>query len=149
MIDFNRVMVWVLGSPFHRLISGSMLVLGLTGMKSGNHYNVPVSYTSVETQDGLRLLVTSQRDRTWWRNVRDRVGVGLILRGQNVSAFAQAREDQGDVADGFKRYFKASPGSARFFSIELTTDGKVDEKDLMRLAQERVIVWIEPVEAKA
>lgn len=143
-MNFNRVMVWLLRSRLHRLVSRSMTVLRVKGLKSGREFDVPVNYIPVETEGGQRLLITSQRDRAWWRNLREKVSVGLTYQGKLMNAFAQVNENEDQVAQGFIRYFKASPERARFFSIELTSDGEVSADDLVRLARERVIVWVEP-----
>jgi len=144
-MDFNRVMVGLLRSPFHRLVSRNMIVLHVNGVMSGRQYDIPVNYIQVETGESRRLLVTSQRDRTWWRNVRDRVEIGLTFQGQAMRAKAHVEESEDGVAAGFRRYFQVSPESARFFSIDLTSDGKVSELDLARLAGERVVIWVEPI----
>jgi hypothetical protein len=122
-----------------------MIVLHVNGVMSGRQYDVPVNYIQVETGESRRLLVTSQRDRTWWRNVRDRIEIGLTFKGQRMRAMVQVEESEDGVAAGFMRYFQVSPGSARFYSIDLTSDGKVRELDLARLASERVVVWVDPI----
>jgi hypothetical protein len=143
-MGFNRVMVWLLRSPFHWILSRSILVLRVIGIKSGRAYDVPVNYIFVPNPNGNRLLITSQRDRTWWRNLRGRVEVDLTYQGKRGTAFAQAFESLEDVAEGLKHYFKASPKSARFFNIQLSADGNVAEADLKRRAPERVVIWVEP-----
>jgi hypothetical protein len=144
MMGFNRVMVWLLRSPFHWLISRSILALRVIGVKSGKPYEIPVNYVIVELLEGARCLITSQRDRTWWRNLRNRVEVELFFKGKRVLAKAQAFESFEDVADGLTKYFKASPRSARYFNLELNEDGNVPEADLERIAKERVVIWVEP-----
>jgi deazaflavin-dependent oxidoreductase (nitroreductase family) len=143
-MGFNRVMIWLLRSPLHRLFSGSTIVLRVTGVRSGRRYDVPVNFVPVETTQGKRLLVTSQRDRTWWRNLRDRVEVELTLGGELLSAHAQVVEAEGDVAAGLQRYFQVSPKSARYFGIDLTPNGEVGEQDLQCLAGSRVVIWVDP-----
>ena len=60
-----------------------------------------------------------------------------------MRAFARVSEDEGEVMDGFRQYFAASPKSARYFQLELTSNGLVGEDDLARLARERVLIWVE------
>jgi hypothetical protein len=144
MMGFNRVMVWLLRSPLHWLISRSILALQVIGVKSGRAYDVPVNYVIVELSEGVRFLISSQRDRTWWRNLRRRVEIELSFRGKRAMAKAQAFESFEDVSDGLTEYFKASPKSARYFNLELNSDGSVPEADLERMAKERVVIWIEP-----
>ena len=51
--------------PFHKMISGSILLLTVTGRKSRRAITVPVNYI----RDGRTLWVASDRNRTWWRNL--------------------------------------------------------------------------------
>ncbi|TFH37056.1 MAG: hypothetical protein E4G99_03440 [Anaerolineales bacterium] len=143
-MDFNRLIGWLLRSPLHRLISGSTVVLGIKGVKSGRQYNIPVSFVEVQALQPRRLLVTSHRDRTWWRNLREKVEIQLTFHGKTGRASAQVMESIEDVAESFKLYFQVSPASARFFKIELGSEGRVKDEDLLRLARERVVIFVEP-----
>ena len=144
-MDLNRMMVGLLRSPFHRFVSRNLMVIQVKGVKSGRQYDVPVNYIEVVTGESRRLLVTSQRDRTWWRNIRGRVEVGLVFLGRGMRALAQVEESEDEVAAGLKRYFLVSPASARFFSIDLASNGTVNADDLSRLAHERVVIGVEPI----
>jgi hypothetical protein len=137
-------MVWLLRSPFHHLISRSFLALRVIGVKSGKAYEIPVNYVVVGSQGGARCLITSKRDRTWWRNLRGRVEIELSIKGMRVMANAQAFESFEEVTAGLTEYFKVSPRSARYFNLELNADGSVPEADLERIAKERVVIWVEP-----
>jgi hypothetical protein len=147
MMGFNRVMVWLLRSPFHRLISNNILVLRVVGVKSGRAFDVPVNYVIVERPHGVKYLVASQRDRTWWRNLRNRVGVELSFQGKRVKAHAQAFESVEAVTEGLREYFIASPKSARYFDLRLNPDGTIPAPSLGRVAEDRVVIWIDPPES--
>ena len=56
---FNRVVVALLDSPLHMILSGSMAVIEYTGRKSGKTYRVPVEY--VRDGDTLDLSRLGQR----------------------------------------------------------------------------------------
>jgi hypothetical protein len=142
-MDFNKFVIWLLRSPLHGLISRSMVVMHIQGVKSGKLYQVPVNYVTVQEETGTRLIVTSERQRTWWRNLRQETDLVLTYRGKQRRALAQAIEEQNAVAAGFGRYFRASPKSARYYGVELTPEGTVQESDLNQLALERVVVWID------
>jgi hypothetical protein len=40
----NDFMAWVLRSPFHGMLSGGMLLVTVTGRKTGKAYTLPVEY---------------------------------------------------------------------------------------------------------
>jgi hypothetical protein len=41
---FNPIMTWLLNSRFHKMVSGSTLILTIKGRKSGRMIEVPVNY---------------------------------------------------------------------------------------------------------
>ena len=41
---FNPIMTWLLNSRFHKMVSGSTLLLTIKGRKSGRNIEVPVNY---------------------------------------------------------------------------------------------------------
>src|SRR3972149_1856772 len=70
----------LLRSPFHRLLSGSTLLITVTGRRSGTRYTTPVNYF----REGSRLTVFSRRGRTWWRNLRGGGPVLVRLQGRDI-----------------------------------------------------------------
>src|SRR5215470_11409582 len=75
----NPVIVAVLRSPLHGLLSANLLVLGFTGRRTGRRYRLPLSYVE---RDGRLYLCT--RTAFWWRNLRGGALVELRLRGRDV-----------------------------------------------------------------
>lgn len=98
---FNPVMRALLRSPFHRVLSGQILLLSYTGRKSGRQYTLPVGYV----RDGDALLVVSQHSelKRWWRNLRGGAPVAVLLRGERLSARADVIEDPAAVAAEVER----------------------------------------------
>ena len=62
----NDFMSWVLRSPFHGMLSDGMMIMTVTGRKTGKKFTFPVGYYP---EDGCLWVITS-RDRTWWKNLR-------------------------------------------------------------------------------
>ena len=89
----NGVVLAVLRSPAHRLLSGTAVELRYTGRRSGREYVLPVQYA----RDGERLIVVPQaaESKTWWRNFGTPQPVGVRLRGRLRPAVARVveRED--------------------------------------------------------
>jgi deazaflavin-dependent oxidoreductase (nitroreductase family) len=133
---YNPLLITILRSPLHSLLSGNMLVITYTGRKSGQVYRTPVNYV----RDGDRLLTSSYRSRTWWRNLRGGAPVSLRVQGREVQANGQALEENAAVAEALGAYLKYQPGLAKYFKVELAADGQPDRNDVTRAAQERVMI---------
>ncbi len=133
---YNPLLVMILRSPLHPLLSGNTLALTYTGRKSGRAYTAPVNYV----RDGDRLWATSYRTRTWWRNLRVGVPVSLRLRGHEVQATGQALEDKDAVIEALSAYLIKVPSWAKYFKVKVDAGGQFDRNDLARAAQERVMI---------
>jgi len=83
----NSVVLAVLRSPAHRLLSGMAVELRYTGRRSGRQYVLPVQYA----RDGERLVVVPQRpeSKTWWRNFLTPQPVGIRLNGRMYAGTAR------------------------------------------------------------
>jgi len=114
------------------------ITLYLLRHKSGRKYSLPVNYV----RDGDLLYITSSRDRRWWRNLRGGAPVTVRLRRRNILAEGIVIEECGGVMENLKRFFQIGPQFANYFNVRLDANGKPDEKDISRLAQERVMIKI-------
>jgi hypothetical protein len=76
----NTLVLAILGSRFHRLLSGLALELRYTGRHSGREYVLPVQYA----REGDRLVLWPQRAarKSWWRNFRSPAAVSVRLAGR-------------------------------------------------------------------
>ncbi len=82
---WNQWVIWLLRSPLHGLVSRGMLLITVSGRKSGKHYTTPVEYRLEATC----VTIISRQGRTWWKNVVGGAPVTLYLRGQVVSGQAR------------------------------------------------------------
>ena len=135
----NRFMSWLLNSPFHGLISGSILLIIYTGRRSGKEFSAPLNYV----RDGNTLWLTSVRDRTWWRNFREEWPIRVLLQRKEVEGLGEAITKQDALNGAFHDFFRLSPPSARFFKVNLEDDGTPNQEDLDRIVAERVLVQIQ------
>ena len=131
-------MSWLLRSPIHGLISGSILLITYIGRRSGKEYSAPLNYV----RDGNKLWVTSVRTRTWWRNFREEWPIRVLLQGNEIEGWGVAIAEQDALSEAFLDFFRLSPSSAKFFKVKLDEDGVPDQGDLERIVSERVIVKI-------
>ena len=127
----------ILLSPIHGIFSKTILLLTVTGKKSGKKYTTPVGYA----QDGDTLRVTSTRERWWWRNLRGGAPVKLSLRGKRVESWGTVAEDEKGVEEGLVAYIERVPQYARNFGVRFS-GGKSDREDIARASKDRVIVTL-------
>ncbi len=94
----NPMMSFLLRSPLHGLLSGSLMLLVYEGRKSGKRYTVPVGYM----QDGSRLLVFSHAG--WAKNFVGGYPVALRLRGELRPATASLISDPVTIAEAVRKF---------------------------------------------
>src|SRR5262249_12085313 len=87
MIDIDRVMqrphpavAWLLRSPLHPLLAWGLMLVTVTGRRSGRVYTIPVGYQ--RDGDALVVLVSQAARKQWWRNYRERRPIEVWLRGR-------------------------------------------------------------------
>jgi deazaflavin-dependent oxidoreductase (nitroreductase family) len=88
----NPVVKGLLSSPLHRVASGSLLLITVTGRRSGREYTFPTGYR----EQGDRVLITvgwPERKR-WWHNLTEPAPVRVRLRGEERTGTAVARGDE-------------------------------------------------------
>jgi deazaflavin-dependent oxidoreductase (nitroreductase family) len=133
---FNPIMRWLLRSPLHSLVSKNMMLMAYTGRKSGKSYTTPMNYLTLEDS----LYTISTRERVWWRNLRGGAEVSLRLQGKDVPARAESIEEPGEVARLLEQTFRVNPSLAKYMDARIDPDGNPNQKDVTRLAQERIMV---------
>ncbi len=140
----NGPVVALLRSPLNGLISDSVLLIAVTGTKSGHQYSTPVNY--VRLPETNEYLIVSNRDRTWWRNLRGGAQVQILVKRQLIDAYGAVLEDPDQVVSGVLAVLRQSPSYREHAGISLKSDGNPsDPGALERLAQLRVIVSISAV----
>jgi deazaflavin-dependent oxidoreductase (nitroreductase family) len=134
----NPILAALLRSPLHAMADRSMMLISVTGRRSGKVYTTPVNCL----RDGETLTVISMRERTWWRNLRGGAEVQVHLRGQARRGQASVAEDDTSVADALGRLLARNPAYARFLGVGTRPDGTAEPDDLARAARSRVVVSI-------
>ena len=133
----NDFVKFLLRSPLHGLMSGSVLVISFTGCRTGRRISTPVEYYEI----GDELWVTSRRDRTWWRNLIGGADVHLQLRGRNLRGRAESILDQDTVSAKLNYLCLRFPARARWLGIR-AVEGQPIPEDIRRTAGERLLVVI-------
>src|SRR4051812_2573211 len=80
----NPAVVALLRSRAHRLVSGRLLLITVTGRRTGRTFEIPVGYS--RDGDQLTIPVVMPGAKLWWRNLRGGAPVQLLLRGERRTA---------------------------------------------------------------
>lgn len=133
----NDFMSWVLRSPFHGMLSNGMMLITMTGRKTGKKYTTPVGYY----RNGNYLWVITSHDRTWWKNLRGGADVSLLLKRRPVTAFAEPELEVSAVEARMYKYIKYVPRAAKPLGIRVE-NGNANTEDIARIAKDRLFVKI-------
>lgn len=80
----NLVVGTLLRSPFHGLLSGSLMIIHFRGRNSGREFATPVRYNQVNNI----IHCFTAKTNNWWKNIRDGEEVKLVLCGETVGYIA-------------------------------------------------------------
>jgi hypothetical protein len=92
----NPVVSLLLRSSLHGLLDGSVLLLRVTGRKTGRRYDIPVGYADI---DGRLTIVTTA---SWRVNLRGGADVEVTMRGCRRTMHALLTEDPAAVAVAYQ-----------------------------------------------
>ncbi len=133
----NPLLIAILKSPLHSMVSRSLMMITFTGKKTGKQYATPVSY--VREGDMVYCFAHSP----WRRNLRGGARVSLRLRGRELKGMAEPiSEDAGLIAEGLRKFFTQIPRSAGFYQVVLDKGGKPNAEDLIRAARKTTMIQI-------
>ncbi|NOT06474.1 MAG: nitroreductase family deazaflavin-dependent oxidoreductase [Anaerolineales bacterium] len=137
----NDFMAWVLRSPFHRMLSNGMMLITITGRKSGKTFTTPVGYY----EENGALWVLTSRDRTWWKNLQGGAKVDLLLKRKPVQGFADTDLDENSVEARMAEYLRHVPQAAKPMKVRIE-NGKPNPRDVANIAKDRLFVKIKLLE---
>ncbi len=139
----NAVLLAVLRSPLHRLVSGGLVRFSYEGRSTGNRYEIPLQY--VEKNSSVVVWAGNPDTKTWWRNFREPRQATLRLRGRELPVSVRIVTDPGERADCVQRYRERYPrvaldGGSSFFAARWTPS----PEELDRVIGDIVMVAMEP-----
>jgi len=141
MTGLNSVVIWVLRSPFHYPLSLGLMLLTVTGRRSGRRYTIPVGYQ--RSGESFVVLVSKARRKRWWRNYLTPGPVELRVRGQTLGGQAccvpSGSEEFREALDStFRRYSALS----RQFGISYDSRFGLTPEQQTKLAEDAAVVKI-------
>jgi hypothetical protein len=116
----NVFMRAALRLPFPTPLSGNLMLISYTGVKSGKAYLQPVSYA----RDGDTLLTPG--GGRWTLNLKGGREVRLRLRGRDVPARAELVSDPAQVERLLGVIAVGNPRATRFIPLPRRPDGRLD-----------------------
>jgi hypothetical protein len=133
----NVPMRAVLGLPFATPLSGRLMLVFLTGRRTGKSYRQPVSYV----RDGTVLLTPGGGN--WKLNLSDGRPERIRLRGRDVLARPQMVGDPDEIERLLGVMTAANPMADRFVAIPKGPDGRLDRARLDAAVRHgfRIIRW--------
>lgn len=134
----NGFVKFFLRTPLHVFMGNTMLIT-VTGCKTGKRYSTPVGFY----RDSDCLWVMTNRDRTWWRNVRNGAKVSLLLKGKSMDGFAQTELDENAVELRLLDYLRHVPLAAKSLGIRMENMSP-NLDDVRSAAKDRLFVRIKP-----
>jgi hypothetical protein len=88
----NHAVALLLRSPLHRLASGQLALITVTGRRSGKEYTFPVGYR--RSGERVTIGVGWPERKLWWRNLRGGAPVGLRIAGEQRTGTANVSGDE-------------------------------------------------------
>ncbi len=133
----NDFMAWVLRSPLHGMLSKGMMLITITGRKTGKKYTTPVGYY----MEGDDMWVITSRERKWWKNLQGGAKVDLLLKRKPVQGFADTDLNEKSVEARMVEYLRHVPQAAKPMKIRVE-NGKPNPQDIANTAKDRLFVKI-------
>ena len=142
MTRLNPLVAWVLRSPLHPLLGRVLLLLRVTGHRTGRKYWIPVGYQ--RDGDTITVLVSKAPRKQWWRNYRDPGPAEVLLRGRTLHGRAHVLPPESTVfREAIERTFRRLPGLGRQFGIRYEPRVGVTPAQCRTVAANAVVVSIE------
>ena len=116
MTRLNPLVAWVLRSPLHPMLDRMLLMLQVTGRRTGRRYWIPVGYQ--RDGDTITVLVSKAPRKQWWRNYRDPGPADVLLHGRTLHGRAHVLPaESAAFQEAIDRTFRRVPGLGRQFGI--------------------------------
>jgi F420H(2)-dependent quinone reductase len=126
----------LLRSPLHRLLSKNLMLLTMTGRKTGRTYTVPVGRHQLH--DGTFVLSAAGN---WRHNLRGGVDVRVTLDGRERAAHAVPEEDPVRAAEAFKTMLdRAGP---RALGVKVNVDRSPTAAEVRPVLVRRTLAYLQ------
>jgi hypothetical protein len=133
----NPTMRRILALPFSTPLSKRLMLLYLTGRRSGRSYRQPVSYV----RDGDSLLTPGGGN--WKLNLEPGRAERIRLKGRDITARPDLIDDVGEIDNALMTMTTANPRTVRFIPIARRDDGHFERDGLINAVAHgfRIVRW--------
>ena len=133
----NVVMRRLLSLPFPTPLSARLMLLTVTGRRTGKVYRQPISYV----RNGANLLTPG--GGRWKLNLQPDRPVSLRIRGKNQPAIPTIISDIDEVERLLTVIVAGNPAAGKFMPISIDDNGHVNVEQLQRAVSYgfRIISW--------
>jgi hypothetical protein len=112
----NPLVACLLRSPLHPLLSGGVMLVQVTGRRTGRRYWIPVGYQ--REGDRITVLVSRARRKQWWRNYREPGPVAVLLEGRMLHGRAHVvRSDSAAFRTAIETTLRRLPALGGQFGV--------------------------------
>jgi hypothetical protein len=141
MTRLNPGIAWILRSPLHPLVSGALVLLTVTGRRSGRRYAIPVGYQ--RSGDRLTILVSKAARKQWWRNYLEPRPIDVRLWGRERRGEARVLPpDSPEFREAMEASLRKIPFLGRQFGIAYRRGQPLAPEQWQRIAREAAVVAI-------
>ena len=142
MSRLNPLIAWILRSPLHPLLDRGLLMLRVTGRRTGRRYWIPVGYQHEGRT--ITVLVSKAPRKQWWRNYRDPGPADVLLRGRTLHGRARVvPTESSTVQEAIERTLRRVPGLGRQFGIRFDRRTGLTPEQRRTVAANAVVVSID------
>lgn len=146
MRTVNIPMRRVLGFPFATPVGRHLMLVHVTGRRTGRIYHQPVSYIRHED-----VLLTPGGGR-WTLNLVDDRPVPIRLLGRDITARSELINDPNEVEQLLDVMVRANPTVQRFVRVQRDPDGRLNQSELNTAITHgfRIVRWhLDPADLPA
>lgn len=137
----NPLVSAILGSRLHWLLSPGLMLVTVTGRRTGRRYTIPVGYHQMS--DAVVVMVAEAATKVWWRNYRRPGPIELRLRNGRLRGTAEVvRADSDEFRHRADASFRRSGMIARLFGIAFDPRLGLTDAQVTDLARQAAIVRI-------
>ena len=146
LIDLSRranpLVTAILSSRLHWLLSSGLLLITVTGRRSGRRYTIPVGYH--ESDGAIVVFVGEPSTKNWWRNYHARATVELRHRGKTIAGRAVVvPRDSAEYRRLADAVFRRSRVVPRIFNVAFDAVAGLTPAQVEELARNMAMVKIE------
>ncbi len=137
----NPLISAILRSPLHWLLSPGVMLITVTGRRSGRRYTIPVGYQ--RQGESLTVMISEARKKQWWRNYRAPGPGELRRRGRKLRGEAElGPPGSEEFRSRSENTLRRMPWLGRVFRVDYDKRSGLSDDQVKRLGEEIAVVRV-------